>query len=533
MERWGDLREALRVNRLGVLWFFSLEGGSIGIFMAFLPRIQQTLSLNDNLLGTAVFYFYLGEMVGTPVVAWSLRRFGTKQSTYAGSLLFSAMLVIVTFADSYLSLCCLFLMCGLAECQLDVSMNGFAVLVERVAGYPICGSFHGSYSLSAAIGGVIGGTLVAANFVMLHVLAVLAAFSFMVSSFFAIAGYTFDNEEFVQSHALEGGGEDIEVQSSSTIDDRLGSSSSGKRQVNDESQYNYLRQRDQEEGPRSESSRGVSLHAVTPTPGEGEKVRSLKSTSAIDNEELSELEKEGGLLRPSLLELLMLPKSKNMAALATLSFLAAFGESALTTWIIFFFQREFDVGDSGALTTLGFSLFEAFMGLGRYLVDTLRARIGSNRMVFYGGCCNLLGMALVIASPSMGSRLDSTGLPYSIACLGCSLTGFGLSTLIPISYISAGYCEGHSATNISVVATWAGAGCIASSPIVGALSTSLGSLRLSLAVLSISLAPICCLAGFVPRDRYTVSDEAREGRENAAANKRNKGDVDLTEPLII
>jgi hypothetical protein len=40
---------------------------------------------------------------------------------------------------------------------LDVSLNSSAVMAETVAEIPIMGSFHGSYSLGAAIGSLIGG----------------------------------------------------------------------------------------------------------------------------------------------------------------------------------------------------------------------------------------------------------------------------------------------------------------------------------------------------------------------------------------
>jgi MFS family permease len=42
---------------------------------------------------------------------------------------------------------------------MDVAMNASAVLVETVAGHPIMGSFHGCYSISAAIGSLVGGLL--------------------------------------------------------------------------------------------------------------------------------------------------------------------------------------------------------------------------------------------------------------------------------------------------------------------------------------------------------------------------------------
>ena len=515
---WTELRESLRVNRLGVLWFFSIEGGSIGVFMAFLPQIQDSLSLNDDALGTAVFCFYLGEMVGTPIVAYLLRKYGAKSCSCWGSMVFSGMLVVVAFANSFFSLCSLFVLLGLAECLLDVSMNALAVLVEIVAGYPICGSFHGTYSLSAAAGGIIGGALVSANFVQLHVTAVLSAISFMVSSFFGIAMYNDNQEKFVETESKNLCEEDL-LSTSSSFDINRGQ----QMKQHDENTFNILRQDGDKLELEREGSEGVSLHTVPSS-----NTHRLETLSSLENETNNTSEKNN---YEYLLELLMLPRSADMMALAALAFLAAFGESALTTWIIFFFQREFEIKCNGSLDALGFALFELFMGLGRYLVDIMRSRVGSNRMVFYGGCLTIIGMVLIVSSPSMGTKLEESLLPFFLACFGSSLVGFGLSTLIPISYISAGYCKGHSGTSIAVVATWAGAGCIASSPIVGALSTALGSLRTSLAVLAVCLAPICCIAHFLPKDRYTHDETTKSSSKASSIVERSQ--EDLTQPLII
>jgi hypothetical protein len=42
---------------------------------------------------------------------------------------------------------------------MDVALNSSAVLTEAVAEVPIMGSFHGSYSIAAAIGSLVGGVL--------------------------------------------------------------------------------------------------------------------------------------------------------------------------------------------------------------------------------------------------------------------------------------------------------------------------------------------------------------------------------------
>jgi Na+/melibiose symporter-like transporter len=52
-----------------------------------------------------------------------------------------------------------FFMFGLCMSIMDVSMNSSGVLAETVHGQPIMGSFHGSYSIFSALGGLIGSSL--------------------------------------------------------------------------------------------------------------------------------------------------------------------------------------------------------------------------------------------------------------------------------------------------------------------------------------------------------------------------------------
>jgi MFS family permease len=533
-----DLTRRLRVNRAGVLYFFSLEGGSIGIWSAFLPGIQTSIGLSDDKLGTAAFFFYLGEMVGTPMVAWCLRHWGSKACTYTGSILFTSFLITVALCDSFFTLCTSFLMFGLGECLLDVSMNALAIFVEKVASYPIIGSFHGSYSVAAAVGGAIGGTLVAAGFLQLHVYSVLFALAFMISSFFAIAMMSREEEIYVESlEEVKVEGVDVEYQASDDSNDAAGNPFIPKQQ-------------DRQDGGGSVSMKNVPSNDDGDIPAsDTTTMRAVVSDVDGSIHNLKKVDNANGWGNNNdwfrmVSNALMIPRTKDMTALAFLAFLAAYGEAALTTWIIIYTHREFTLTSNGTLTALVFSLFEIFMGMGRYCVDTLRFRLGTKKIVMIGGTLTVLGLSLMVASPSFSVEKDATSLSFITCCLGASFTGLGLSTLIPIAYISAGYAVGHSGTNIAIVATWAGGGCIASSPVVGLLSSTFGSLRVALVVLAVSMLPICPLAFLLPPDKFTDDAGGRrsgDGKEDInddhsiATTSTAIFDTsdDLSQPLIV
>lgn len=544
-----ELNRKLRVNRMGVLYYFSLEGCTIGLWTAFLPQIQDHLDLSDGSLGTAVFFFYLGQMVGTPAVAFCLRQFGSKSSTYAGSLLFEALLVCISFANGFSSLSGILLAFGIGECLLDVSMNSLAVLVERVADYPIIGSFHGSYSVAAAVGGVIGGSLMSAGFIQLHVYLVLFAMAFMISTFFGVAMYSHKEELYVegQNADKEPAGEEASlITRRNRSDDRFsggigqggngegGSRGGGSVSLKGVPQQDAVMMDNDEDDVHAGGRGTLSRDSLQ------QQARASSSSSGSMAITGSGSEKVGEVGGPrtidDVLSMLMIPTTKDMIALAVLAFLAAFGEAAITTWTIIYTQREFDLQGDGSLTALTFSLFEVFMGIGRYFVDTLRSHLGTKRMVLYSGIFTIAGLTLMVASPNLSEEKDKASFAFVAACIGASCTGIGLSTLIPISYISAAYTEGHSGTSIAIVATWAGAGCLASPPTVGILSTSLASLRFAMASLIVAMAPLCVLAFFLPPDKYTAvqrTDSEAEGGDEHSILSSSSVTEDLSQPLIV
>ena len=150
--------------RIFVYFFYCLEGCYNSCWSTVNPRIKDELSLSDVSYGWTIFMFSLGCVIITPFASWSLQSFGSKQSVGTGSFLMCLAITTVALSRSFSILLIAMLYFGLSQGLMDISMNSAAVLTEFVAKKPILGSFHGSYSISAAIGAQI-----AAIFTMMSV----------------------------------------------------------------------------------------------------------------------------------------------------------------------------------------------------------------------------------------------------------------------------------------------------------------------------------------------------------------------------
>jgi MFS family permease len=149
------------------------------------------------------------------------------------------------------------------------------------------------------------------------------------------------------------------------------------------------------------------------------------------------------------------------------------------------------------MKSMGFNCFMVCMALGRFSCDILRSKFGRTLMVRVGGVLACGGLGLVVLAPDLPGSI-------AFACVGFSITGMGLSTLIPTMFSSAGHIPGgvHAGTSIAIVSMFTNAGAICSSPLVGYLSESLHSMRLAFLCDAILLGIICPLSWGIPDESH-------------------------------
>ena len=151
------LNKTLLINRIAVSTFFFINGFLYANWTARLPELQRFFGLNNAQLGSVLFCIALGSMVAMPFAGWLGSKFGSDAIVKVTALLFCVSIPLVAISQNewLIRLCFFFL--GAASGSMDVTMNGQAVLVERLWGKVIFSSFHAVFSIGMAIGAAVGG----------------------------------------------------------------------------------------------------------------------------------------------------------------------------------------------------------------------------------------------------------------------------------------------------------------------------------------------------------------------------------------
>jgi len=511
--------------RIAVWWFFVCEGTYNGVLSAYLPQIQERLGINDGKLGAAMLLNYMGQMLATPGAGLTMRKKGSRVATFSGGFAFVICIPFVAMDTSYTIFCVILLYFGLTQGFMDCSMNSCGILTEVVAKYPVLGSYHGSYSIAAAVGAFVGNVLYAAHWSDLNVCTVLAAASAALT---LLAGYTlYDMREEKEILGLAAQETEVASQAEKAAARAIEDSFSASSQHDIQKQL--LTQQDRRRSQSRDSSERFNgydqSYNTSTTIGSG-MTGTQGSTDHLPLLEIVKNEEGKGTYR-WLTSIFMIPHSLQLFYLSLLGYLASFAESGITTFVIIFYSRYFpDAPKSSA--TIGFVCFEVFMGCGRFLVDMLRRLLGSRNVCKIGGMMATTGLALLVWSPSFtpASGSTATSADMLMASFGMSIVGFGLSTLIPLSYACAGYIE-HSGTSIATVSCWMYTGGILSSPIIGVISSGFDSLRVGMGFVAVCTFCVFPLGFFIPTDRYTQLAVLERDDDSVVL------DDDMNAPLIV
>lgn len=105
-------------------------------------------------------------------------------------------------------------------------------------------------------------------------------------------------------------------------------------------------------------------------------------------------------------------------------------------------------------------------------VDSLRQRLGRQKLVAYGGCLATLSCFIATMSEYYG---DHEKLP--IATIAYFFLGVGCAPLVPVAFSSSGHASENTSAALSTVAFCTDFGSIVGPLIIGAASSLLGSLQ--------------------------------------------------------
>jgi fucose permease len=157
-------------------------------------------------------------------------------------------------------------------------------------------------------------------------------------------------------------------------------------------------------------------------------------------------------------------KAQRLAVLpiALLAFCSMASEGTLTNWTTIFCSNQFHT--TATQSAFAFTAFTAAMTIGRLSGDTLTRQLGRYKLLIISILVALIGMSIVFFT---------INLPFIV--LGFAGIGFGLSSIVPLTYSAAGNTEGVSASvGIPMISIFGYASFFIMPPLVGFLSDTFG-----------------------------------------------------------
>ncbi len=141
--------------RVGVALTFMTNGLMMNLLPR-LPEIKQNFALGDGLYGIVVAAMGVGAITSGPLPARLIARFGALKVSLVGTLGAAVLLVVAGFAPNPIVFAAAFFFIGILDACIDSAQNTQGVAVEIWSGRTIITSLHGTWSIGAAIAGVIG-----------------------------------------------------------------------------------------------------------------------------------------------------------------------------------------------------------------------------------------------------------------------------------------------------------------------------------------------------------------------------------------
>lgn len=166
-----------------------------------------------------------------------------------------------------------------------------------------------------------------------------------------------------------------------------------------------------------------------------------------------------------------------------IAFLGMMCEGCMFDWSGVYFKKVILVDPS--MIALGYVAFMGAMASGRFVTDKIAARFTKVAVIQVSGILIFVGLALSVAFPTVWS-----------ATLGFLLVGFGIASIIPLSYSIAGRSKLYSpSVALALVSTISFFGFLLGPPLIGFIA-ELFDLKTSFALIAVSGIGITLLSSF-------------------------------------
>lgn len=155
-------------NRIAVSGLFLINGFLYASWTSRLPELQKTFGINNAELGSVLFCIALGSMIAMPVSGWLASKFGSDKMTILWSVLFVLSVPFIAAFQNIWVVRLVFFVFGICTGSMDITINGQAVLVERLWGKSIFSSFHAAFSIGMTLGAASGSVFSKTSIPLIH-----------------------------------------------------------------------------------------------------------------------------------------------------------------------------------------------------------------------------------------------------------------------------------------------------------------------------------------------------------------------------
>ncbi|MFB9842973.1 MFS transporter [Mucilaginibacter ginsenosidivorans] len=145
-----------RKIRIANAFFFFVSGFGYTTWTSRIIYIQQSLHLNERLLGTALLALPAGLMLTMPITGRMLSTISSSRIMLIGALAFNLMLGLLGFTSQYWQFIVILFFFGSSRNILNLSINTQSVSVQKLYKKSIITTFHGIWSFAGLAGSVLG-----------------------------------------------------------------------------------------------------------------------------------------------------------------------------------------------------------------------------------------------------------------------------------------------------------------------------------------------------------------------------------------
>ena len=140
--------------------FFFIGGFGTATWAPLVPLLRERLMVGDDVLGMLLLCISVGSLLTMPLSGALAMRLGCRRVVMTASILFAAILLLVSCVDALSLAVPIVLIFGAVMGCIDVVVNIVAVLVEKGIGRRIMSGMHAFWSLGGFVGAGLYGVWV-------------------------------------------------------------------------------------------------------------------------------------------------------------------------------------------------------------------------------------------------------------------------------------------------------------------------------------------------------------------------------------